>query len=79
LLKPRAIVFAQRFTPGEADEAGAVALPGAPFVAEFVELHLGNPGEPAAKTFPVVERAQLRDIGDPIVVQIGVRTGFRFR
>lgn len=57
-LIPITVVRAKRFAPGEADESGAVALFGVPFVTEFVKLHFRDPREPAAEVLAVVETAE---------------------
>jgi hypothetical protein len=77
-------VRAQCFTPGEAHKAGAIALLRVPLIAEFVELHFGNPREPASKIFAIVEGSEFGDIGKTVVVQVcrsielrAFRSGFR--
>src|SRR5256885_1348813 len=70
LLKPGAAVAAPRFAPCKTPQAGAIALIDIPLLAQLVKLQLGYAGEPAAKTFAVLKRAQLGCVRNAIVVRI---------
>src|SRR5262249_61602583 len=54
-LIPGPVVDTQRLAPRETDQPRAIALIFVPGAAQFVKLHLGDVGEPAAETLPVVE------------------------
>src|SRR5258707_8727518 len=73
LLKPGAVVAAQRFAHRKADQAGAISLIDIPLLAQLVKLMLGYAGEPAAKTFAVLKRAQLSYVRNAVVVGIDQR------
>src|SRR5438132_13864747 len=70
LLKPRAIVTAQRFTNCEAGESGAIALLDLPLIAQLIELHLSDCREPATEVVPILKRVQFDSVGDAVVIRV---------
>src|SRR5437764_1028687 len=72
------VARAQGLAPGEAHEAGAVALVCVPLLARLVELLLGYRGGPGAEALAVAEGVQLLAVGDAVGVRVvPARTGGR--
>jgi hypothetical protein len=67
-----AVVFAQGFLVGEADQAGAVAVDLGPAAVGRVELGLGDGGEPPAESPAVGPVGKLGPVGHPVGVAVAV-------
>src|SRR5262245_21035923 len=70
LLKPDPVVMAEGLTHGKAGQAGTVALPSIPLIAQAIELQFGNGRKPPAETVAILVSAQLFNVGDAVVVGV---------